>query len=149
MITGTVNAHREAVLRLRVRDADGQEHERNAVVDTGFDGWLSLPPDFIAALGLRWHRFGRAILADGSESAFNIFKGVVLWDRYSLPMYLADGNPINVRVFDGLLRWTGQERPLPIQETDGDILLGMSFLYGARLLIDVLDGGSVDSSDIS
>jgi predicted aspartyl protease len=68
MITGIVNANREAILRLIVRDANGQEHERDAVVDTGFDGWLSLPPDFISTLGLRWHRFGRAVLADGSES---------------------------------------------------------------------------------
>ena len=36
MMTGTVNAHREAILRLTVRDANGQEHERDAVVDTGF-----------------------------------------------------------------------------------------------------------------
>jgi predicted aspartyl protease len=78
MMTGTVNAHREAILRLTICDASGQEHERDGVVDTGFDGWLSLPPDFITILGLRWHRFGRAVLADGSESVFNIYKGVVL-----------------------------------------------------------------------
>ena len=61
MITGTVNANREAILRLAVRNTNGQEHERDAVVDTGFDGWLSLPPDFILALGLQRQRSGRAI----------------------------------------------------------------------------------------
>lgn len=74
MITGTVNANREAILRLTIRDASGQDHERDAVVDTGFDGWLSLPPDFIAALGLRWYRFGRAILADGSNTTLGSLK---------------------------------------------------------------------------
>ena len=64
MITGTVNAHREAVLRLAVRNANGNERQCEAVVDTGFDSWLSLPPDFITTLGLHWQRFGRAVLAE-------------------------------------------------------------------------------------
>ena len=53
MITGTVNSTREAILRLTVRDATGHEYELDAVLDTGFDGWLSLPPGFILALGLQ------------------------------------------------------------------------------------------------
>jgi hypothetical protein len=52
----------------------------NALVDTGFDGWLSLPPALIASLGLAWHRRGRAILADGSETVFDIYAGALVWD---------------------------------------------------------------------
>ena len=29
-----------------------------AIVDTGFNGWLSLPPDLIAQLNLRWKMNG-------------------------------------------------------------------------------------------
>ena len=72
MITGTVTAAREAVLRLSVYDAVSQLHETDAVVDTGFDGWLTLPPQSIAALGLTWKRFGHAILADGSRILTNV-----------------------------------------------------------------------------
>ncbi len=79
MITGHVNANREAILSIAICDENGLEHIRDAVADTGFDGWLSLPPEFIETLGLSWQRFGRAILADGSERAFNIFGGDVLW----------------------------------------------------------------------
>jgi len=68
MITGTVNAHREAVLRLAVFDAGSNQVPSDSVVDTGFDGWITLPPALVATLGLRWKRYGRALLADGSES---------------------------------------------------------------------------------
>ncbi len=50
-ITGVVMADRQALIRLTVRGPAGQEHEIEAIIDTGFDGWLSLPPSFIAPLG--------------------------------------------------------------------------------------------------
>ena len=82
MITGTVNAHREAILRLAVLDASSNQFPSDAVVDTGFDGSISLPPALIASLRLRWKRFGRALLADGSESLFDVYEAKVLWDGY-------------------------------------------------------------------
>jgi predicted aspartyl protease len=53
MITGAVTADREAVIRMVVRGPAGQEQEVEAVVDTGFDGWFSLPPALIALLECR------------------------------------------------------------------------------------------------
>lgn len=114
MMTGVVTARREAILRLTLHDANGQEHVYDTVIDTGYNGTLTLPPDVIAMLGLRWHRAGRAILADGSESNFNVYKGVVLWD----------GQPMTIR----------------IDELDSDALVGMSLIYGYELLLPVLDG---------
>jgi clan AA aspartic protease len=116
MITGTVTADREAVIRLAVRDVNGQEYERDALVDTGFDGWLSLPPDFIAALGLRWQRFGRALLADGSATVFDIYEATILWD--------------------------GQPRTISVYEMDAEPLVGMSLMYGYELVLPVLDGAT-------
>ena len=42
MIAGVVTADHEAIIRLAVRGPTGLEQEIEAVVDTGFDGWLKL-----------------------------------------------------------------------------------------------------------
>jgi predicted aspartyl protease len=58
MMTGTVNTDLEPLLRLTVRDAGGQPHDLEAVIDTGFNGFLTLPPALIAAPGLAWGQQG-------------------------------------------------------------------------------------------
>jgi clan AA aspartic protease len=116
MINGTVNADREAVIRLTILDVNGREHERDALIDTGFNGCLSLPPSFITGLGLRRQRFGRAILADGSESVFDIYETAVQWD--------------------------GQPRTVSIYAMDAEPLVGMSLMYGYELVLPVLDGAA-------
>lgn len=70
MITGVVTSSYQATIRLIVRGPTGQAEEIDAVIDTGFDGALSLPPPDIVILGLPWRRRGRALLADGSTSLF-------------------------------------------------------------------------------
>ena len=117
MITGAVNADREAVIRLVVRGPGGQEEEREAVIDTGFNGFLTLPPAVITALGLTRIGRGRAILANGSEELFEIYEATVLWD--------------------------GQPRSVEADAADTDILVGMSLLYGRDLRIHAVDGGTV------
>jgi predicted aspartyl protease len=113
MISGTVNARREAVLTLTIMSGD-IEHTCDSVVDTGFDGSLSLPPDFIALLGLGRQGFGRALLADGSEAVFNIYEAIVLWDD--------------------------APRTIPVYEMDSEPLVGMSLMYGYELVLPILDG---------
>lgn len=66
MIFGTVNASREAVVRLRVRGPNGLVLAVPAVIDTGYDGVLTLPAGIIAALGLTGRFGGYITLADGS-----------------------------------------------------------------------------------
>jgi clan AA aspartic protease len=114
MMTGTVTAHREAILRLTLVGDNNQEYVCDTVVDTGYTGTLTLPPNTIATLGFRWQRAGSAILADGSEHNFNVYKGTVVWD----------GLPVTVR----------------IDEMDADPLVGMSLMYGYELVLPVLDG---------
>ena len=48
MITGVVNAEFEPIIPLSIRRSDGKVYTQDAIVDTGFNGWLSLPPDLIA-----------------------------------------------------------------------------------------------------
>ena len=117
MITGKVNADYEPIVGIAICYGFMKIHERDAIIDTGFDGWLSLPPDFIAALGLNWKRRGRALLADGSESIFDIYEATVVWD--------------------------GQFLTIPIDEADSDPLVGMSLMEGYELNIQVINGGMV------
>jgi predicted aspartyl protease len=79
MIAGTVRG-REALIRLMIRGFRGRQQEIEAVVDSGYTGWLTLPPVVITALDLRWQTFGRGILADGRVSAFDIYQARVVWD---------------------------------------------------------------------
>ena len=67
MITGVVNEEFEPIISIALYDSEGNIYTQDAIVDTGFNGWLSLPPDLIAQLNLKWKRRGRAILGDGSE----------------------------------------------------------------------------------
>ena len=96
MITGIVNADLEATIRLTVRGPAGQVRRVRAVIDTGYDGWLILPPALIAELGLIWQCRARAILADGSESVFHIYAGAVVWDRRrrAIPIDQANTTPL-------------------------------------------------------
>ncbi|RUT00521.1 hypothetical protein DSM106972_072920 [Dulcicalothrix desertica PCC 7102] len=117
MIIGKVNADYEPIIRVEIHGSNGRIDEQDAVIDTGFDGWLSLPPNIITALGLNWKRRGRALLADGSESIFDMYEATVVWD--------------------------GQLLTIPIDEADSDPLVGMSLMEGYELNIQVIDGGMV------
>ncbi|MFI5457331.1 MAG: clan AA aspartic protease [Isosphaerales bacterium] len=111
MITGVATAAREAIIRLEVHGPAAQVEEVDAIIDTGFDGWLSLPPALVAQLGLAWRRRGRALLADGSESIFDIYDGTVIWD--------------------------GQPRHIAVDEADMITLVGMALLDGFELIVQV------------
>jgi clan AA aspartic protease len=117
MITGVMTASHQAIVRLTVHGPEGQEQEIDAVIDTGFDGILTLPPSLIATLGLVWRRRGRALLADGSESLFDIYETIVIWD--------------------------GEPRRIAVDEADIDPLVGMSLLYGYELIVQAIQGGTV------
>lgn len=80
MIQGVVNAAYEAVITLSVQGSNGQAREVDAVVDTGFTGFLTLPPALVTELGLPFETTGHATLADGSIVSFDTYRVTVLWD---------------------------------------------------------------------
>jgi len=53
MIAGIVNADFEAIISLSICDSKGKIYRQDAIIDTGFNGWLSLPPDLIGQLNLK------------------------------------------------------------------------------------------------
>jgi clan AA aspartic protease len=117
MITGIVTADLEAIIRLTVLGPEGQQEEIEAVVDTGFNGWLSLPPPLITELDLPWRRRGCATLADGSETLFDIYEATVIWDKH--------------------------RRRVPVDEAATVPLVGMALMSGYELKIQVRNDGKV------
>lgn len=117
MIIGVVTPFHQAVIRLAVHGPTGQAREIDAVIDTGFDGTLTLPAADITALGLPWRRRGRALLADGTDNLFDIYEATVVWD--------------------------GTPRRVAVDAADIDPLVGMRLLNGYELTIQAVVGGQV------
>ena len=84
-----MNANYEAVITLPLQGSAGQVREVEAVIDTGYNGLLTLPPSMVTELSLSIVSQGRATLADGSEAAFNVYGVTVVWDHK--PMYVETG----------------------------------------------------------
>ena len=123
MIEGVVNARNEAVIRLALDGPTGQTREMDAVIDTGYSEYLTLPPTVMTELGLPFVGFMRASLADGSEVLFNLYAVTVLWD----------GDPMDVNAY----------------ESNSIPLVGMALLQGHNLNMDVERGGRVAIQAIS
>jgi clan AA aspartic protease len=79
MITGVVNAEGEATIRLTVLGPSGQQAVE-AVIDTGFSGFLTLPFTIVASLGLPWLRREHGLLADGAVYLFDVYRPTVILD---------------------------------------------------------------------
>lgn len=117
MITGVVSALHEATIRLPLWAADGRQQEVEAILDTGFNGSLTLPPAVIAALRLPWRTRGLVILANGGEDRCEVYAATVLWD--------------------------GLPRKILVEAADTEPLVGMALLYGHDVRMQVVEGGSV------
>ena len=119
MIRGVVTRY-EGIVRLSVFGRRGQREAVEAVVDTGYDGFLTLPPTMIRELELEWLSDGHAILADGSECLFDLYEGEVLWDRRRMLIRIdaSDATPlIGMRLLEGfeLTMQIRQEGPVVIR----------------------------------
>jgi len=117
MIRGQVTVFREAVLSLHLKGERGTERRISAVIDTGYNGALTLPLTIIEELAMPWRRRGRALLADGGETIFDTYEATVVWD--------------------------GRACRVAIDATESDPLVGMSLLHGYEMRIQVVEGGDV------
>jgi predicted aspartyl protease len=71
MMHGLVNQSCEAMLPVVVK-SDAKTQLVNAVIDTGFSGFLTLPFSTIAALDLTWKGRDVATLGDGTACIFEL-----------------------------------------------------------------------------
>ena len=72
MMQGYVNENYEAIISVAVKNG-GNFKAIDAVIDTGFTGFLSLPAAIIMELELQWSYRDRATLGDGSETIFDVY----------------------------------------------------------------------------
>ena len=77
-----MNAYLEAIVTLSVRGPTGQARGIEAVIDTGYSGFLTLPPSLVEELALPFRFRGRAFLANGSEETFAVHGVTALWDGH-------------------------------------------------------------------
>src|SRR5206468_11972725 len=96
---------------------DGRRQPIQAIIDTGFSGFLTLPPALVASLGLTWLGREPGVLADGREELFDVYRATILWDD--------------------------QPRTLEVEAADTMPLLGMGLLHGNEVNMCVVAGGEV------
>ena len=125
MISGSVNSDLEAVVSLEVRSRfahprhgpSARELRVDAVIDSGFSGYLVLSPESIRALHLPRFASGRIVLANGEDAVVDFHAAEIRWDG----------------------RWIEVE----ICAAGGEALLGMSMLRAHELNIEVTGVGKV------
>lgn len=76
---GLVNQSCEATLSVVVNNK-AKTQLVDAVIDTGFSGFLTLPSNVIAALELIWKGRDVATLGDGTSCIFEVYIALIIWD---------------------------------------------------------------------
>ena len=115
MIRGAVNERLEAVIPLTVFGSLGTNITLEAVLDTGFDDFLSLPLEIIAQLALPAHNV--------------------------MPVMLSDGSVVQAMYFEAEVDWENTRKPVLVQAAPNVPLVGMALLEESRLTIDIeIDG---------
>ena len=122
MITGYINADREAIIPLVILNPDRQQYAIEAVLDTGFNGYLTLTGEVIRQFNLPLVGNRRAMLGDGQAVVLDVFLSQVLWH--------------------------GRTQEVLILQADGGPLVGMALLYGSRVILDVQEEGGVTIQDL-
>jgi clan AA aspartic protease len=116
-MTGRVTALRDATLRLAVSGPDQRQQTVDTGLDTGFNGFVTLPSHVVHTLRLPFGGHRRAALGDGSLVVLDLYLATVLWHE--------------------------QEREVLVLQADGGPLVGMALLSRSRVVLHVVDDGDV------
>jgi len=81
MKIGTIDASGEALVPLTVErlGSEGQQHDIEALLDTGFDGFLALPPTLIDVLDLEQVSREQYMTASGEMHFTGVYEAVVVF----------------------------------------------------------------------
>ncbi len=116
MIAGQVINY-QALLPVTFRLANRPSLTIEFVVDTGFAGFLTLPPSAVAALGLPY--------------------------QFDTPANLADDSEVQMAVHEAVVLWNGMEAVVRVLATGKRPLLGIALLAGQELIMQCINGGAV------
>ncbi len=113
-MTGEYQESDQILVALTLGNEEGDEQEVDAVVDTGFGGYLMLTPEIVQDLALPQTDVGTAVLADGSI--------------------------VRLAVHEVIVTWNGEERAVSAYIGEGDVLIGMALLRGSIGTFDFFPG---------
>lgn len=122
MIRGVVTDEFEGWIDLAIVGDDRSAIGFSGVVDTGFNGSLTLPLAVIERFGGKRVGIANVYLADGSKTFSQIFELTILWD----------GRPLTIEV----------------DAAETEPLIGMALLAGHDLQMRVVPDGEVTISAI-
>lgn len=114
MIAGKVDPLRRCLVSLKVSGSDSQQETIEFQVDSGFSGFLLLPPETVQRLALPR------------------VDGVI--------MRLADGNRVEVPHYSARIIWNGSERLVTVPASGQQPLVGTGLLDGHRLNAEIKPG---------
>jgi predicted aspartyl protease len=117
MIRGAVGARLEPRFTLTFLDSADNPLLLDVEIDTGFAGLMALPTDLITHLALP-------------------FVG-------DFPVELADGSSTTRPCYQARVEWKGTVRSIRAMDMGTTPLVGVNFLWGHRVKIDVVVGGDV------
>ncbi|MBW4619674.1 MAG: clan AA aspartic protease [Cyanosarcina radialis HA8281-LM2] len=112
----------KATVPVIFRLPDRPDFSLNFVIDTGFNGYLTLPPQAVNAMNLPPSADTPATLADGSQVLLSIHLATIIWDNV--------------------------EKLVPILASGNKPLLGTAMMKGYHLEIDFEDKGLVSLAKI-
>jgi clan AA aspartic protease len=113
---GRVVPNRGPIVRLSIQRPDDRDHEIEALLDTGFNGFLALPSSLIEAFSLP--HLGREQVT------------------------LANGEVHFARKYEVTVRFAGTVQSVEVVEA-GEPIVGMALLRGYNLRVQCVDGGAV------
>jgi clan AA aspartic protease len=117
VISTIIDESLEAIVEVQLLDAAGASHFVEPLIDTGYNGYLSLPTRTVLDLGFPHLLRFRAELADGSQQV--------------------------VHSYEGRVSWLEVERTIEIDALDAQPLLGMALLNNCLVGMEVWTGGRV------
>ena len=117
MIEGRINDRYEPIISITVTTPEGASREVEAVIDTGFNGFLSLPAELVEELGLPY--------------------------LYSSRAFLADDRQVTLQTHQATINWDGQSRTVRASASGTTALVGMRLMEQHQVEMDVRREGAV------
>ena len=122
MIKGRVDGNQQALVTIDIIDGEGSIQSIEAILDTGFTGYLTLPTDSIQRLGI----------PSVGQRTFE----------------LANGELFEFEAFLAAVTWHGRLRDVLALKSDSAPLLGMTLLWGSRVTVDAFIDGEVKIEEL-